>query len=357
MSEAATVQAEARVSAARLSAFMARAFVAAGLPAADAEIVAGLMAEADLRGSDTHGVIRLPIYLRRIRAGGVNAAPNIRVISERPAAALIDGDNGMGHLVMRRATRLAIEKAKATGIGWVGARMSNHAGPAALYATLPLHHDMIGLYFAVGSNNHLPPWGGGENLLGTNPLCVAVPALEEPPVVLDMAPTVAAYGKVRLKAQRGEPMPVGWMIDRDGKPLTDPKRADEGYLLPIGDYKGYGLSLIIGILAGALNRAALGREVVDFVKDTGKATNTGHAIAAIAIGAFMPPADFKRTIDQVIRDIRGSKRLPGVERIWLPGEQSHAKFLDRRAHGIPVPKSLRASLDAVAREFNIAPLE
>ena len=237
MTETATSQTEARVPAARLAAFITRAFAAAGLPKEDAEIVAGLMAEADLRGSDTHGVIRLPIYLRRIRAGGVNAKPNISVVSDRPSAALIDGDNAMGHLVMRRATHLAIDKAKATGIGWVGARMSNHAGPAALYATLPLHQDMIGLYFAVGSNNHLPPWGGAENLLGTNPLCIAVPAKDEPPIVLDMAPTVAAFGKVRLKAQRGEAMPLGWMIDRDGKPLTDPKRADEGYLLPIGDYK------------------------------------------------------------------------------------------------------------------------
>ncbi len=348
---------DTRIPAARLAAFAARALVAAGLPAADAEIVASLMAEADLRGSDTHGVIRLPIYLRRIRAGGVNARPNIRVIGDRPSAALIDGDNGMGHLVMRRATQIAIDKAKATGIGWGGARMSNHAGPAALYAMLPLDHDMIGIYFAVGSNNHLPPWGGAETLLGTNPMCVAVPARDEPAIVLDMAPTVAAYGKVRLKAQRGEQMPVGWMIDRDGKPLTDPKRADEGYLLPIGDYKGYGLSLIIGILAGALNRAALGRDVVDFVKETGKATNTGHAIAAIAIDTFMPPADFKHAIDGVIRDIRNSQRLPGVARIFLPGEQSHTKYLDRRAHGVPMPKALRASLDAVAREFNIAPLE
>ena len=135
---------------------------AAGVPAHDAEILAGLMVEADLRGSDTHGVIRLPLYVRRIRAGGINAKPNIRVVSDRPSAALIDGDNGMGHLVMRRAAHLAIEKAKATGIGWVGARMSNHAGPAALYVTMPLKHDMIGLYFAVGSSNHLPAWGGSE---------------------------------------------------------------------------------------------------------------------------------------------------------------------------------------------------
>jgi len=216
---------------------------------------------------------------------------------------------------------------------------------------------MIGLYLAVGSNNHLPPWGSTENLLGTNPIAIAIPAEQEPPIVLDMAPTVAAYGKVRLKAQRGEQMPVGWMIDKEGKPLTDPKRADEGHLLPIGDYKGYGLSLIIGLLAGALNRAALGRDVVDFVKETGKATNTGQAIAAISIDAFMPAGEFKRSVDQVIRDIRGSKRLPGVERIFLPGEQSHAKLLERRAHGVPMPKALRDSLDGLARDLNIAPLE
>ena len=348
---------DTRIAADLLAAFIIRALGAAGLSQQDAEIVAGLMVEADLRGSDTHGVIRLPLYVRRIRAGGVNAKPNICVVSDRPSAALIDGDNAMGHLVMRRAAHLAIDKAKATGVGWVGARMSNHAGPAALYVTMPLHHDMIGRYFAVGSNNHLPGWGRSESLLGTNPMAVAVPAHEEPAIVLDMAPTVAAYGKVRLKAQRGEPMPVGWMIDKQGKPLTDPKRADEGHLLPIGDYKGYGLSLIIGILAGALNRAALGREVVDFVKETGKATNTGQAIAAIAIDAFMPAADFKRNVDQVVRDMRNSQKLPGVERIYLPGEQSHAKLLDRRARGVPMPKALRDTLDTMARDLNVAALD
>jgi L-2-hydroxycarboxylate dehydrogenase (NAD+) len=347
---------QARVPATQLAAFVARAFVAAGLPDTDAQTVAGLMVEADLRGSDTHGVIRLPLYIRRLRAGGIKARPDIRILSDRAGVALIDGDNGMGHLVMRRAAALAIEKAKTSGIGWVGARMSNHAGPAALYVTMPLEHDMVGLYFAVGSNNHLPPWGSSESLLGTNPMAVAVPALEEPPIVLDMAPTVAAYGKVRLKAQRGEAMPVGWMIDREGKPLTDPKRADEGHLLPIGDYKGYGLSLIIALLAGALNRAAVGREVIDFVKETAKATNTGQAMMALSIGAFMPPAEFKKAVDDLIRDIRNSRRLPGVDRIWLPGEQSHAKRLDRRAHGVPIPKPLRESLDAVARELKVEAL-
>ena len=152
-----------RVHAAALTAFIKRAFEAAGLPGSDADILAGLMVEADLRGSDTHGVIRLPLYLRRLKAGGVNPRPNIRIVQEKPATALVDGDNGMGHLVMRFAAMTAIEKARHAGVGWVGARMSNHAGPAALYAMMPLAHDMIGLYLAVGSNNHLPPWGSTEN--------------------------------------------------------------------------------------------------------------------------------------------------------------------------------------------------
>jgi LDH2 family malate/lactate/ureidoglycolate dehydrogenase len=314
------------------------------------------MVEADLRGADSHGVIRLPLYLRRLRAGGINPRPRIRIVRERPSIALVDGDNGMGHLVMHFAAEIAIAKARHSGVGWVGARMSNHAGPAALYAMMPLAHDMIGLYLAVGSNNHLPPWGARETLLGTNPLAIAIPAAEEPPVVLDMAPTVAAFGKVRLKAQRGEEMPVGWMIGHDGKPLTDPRRAEEGFLLPIGDHKGYGLSLIIGLLAGTLNGAAFGREVVDFVKEPGKSTNTGHAMVALSVEAFAPAAEFKRHVDAAVRTMRGAERLPGVARIWLPGEQSHRKRQERLALGVPMPKALRDSLDAAARELSIEPL-
>ena len=284
-----------RVAAERLRAFIAEAFVAAGLPNDDARVLGELIAEADLRGTDTHGVFRMPLYVRRIKAGGVNPRPDIRIIEERPSTALLDGDNGMGHLVMRRAAELAIAKAKQTGVGWVGARMSNHAGPAALYAMMPLAHDMIGLYFAVGSNNHLPPTGSAEALLGTNPIAVAIPAGEEPAVVMDMAPTVAAFGKVRLKAAQGEPMPVGWMIDHEGKPLTDASRAAEGHLLPIGEYKGYALSLIIGLLAGSLNGAAFGRSIVDFLKNPATPTNTGQSVLALSVEAFLPVAVSRRT--------------------------------------------------------------
>jgi len=345
-----------RVTQERLCAFIAAAFERLGLPSADARAVAHLMTEADLQGSDGHGVIRLPQYARRLKAGGVNLRPNIHVVEERAAMALIDGDNGMGHLVAERAARLAIEKARATGIAWVGTRMSNHAGPASLYARMPLAHDMIGLYFAVGSANHLPPWGGLDMLLSTNPIAVAIPAGSEAPVVLDMATTVAAYGKVKAQAQRGEKMPEGWMIDREGRPLTDPQRAEDGFLLPIGGYKGYGLALIIGLLAGTLNRAAMGKDVIDFNHDDASVANTGQAIAAIDIAAFGDVAAFKQSVDALARDLRASRRMPGIERIWLPGEQSHAKRLAYARDGIPIAAGLAANLKQLAAELGIVSL-
>ncbi|MBW8267973.1 Ldh family oxidoreductase [Caldovatus aquaticus] len=337
-----------RVPGAALRRFIAGVLAAAGVPEEDAGIVAGLMAEADLIGADGHGVFRLPQYVRRIRAGGINLRPRIRIVAERPASALVDGDNGLGHLAVRVAAQTAIAKARSQGVAWCGVRNGNHAGPASLYARMALAHDMIGLYLAVGSANHLPPWGGLELLLSTNPIAVAVPAGEEPPVVLDMATTVAAYGKVKTRAQRGEPMPEGWMVDREGRPLTDPRRAAEGLLLPIGGYKGYGLALVFGLLAGTLNGAAMGREVVDFNADDTTPTNTGQAILAIDIAAFGEVAAFKRRVDALVRDIRGSARLPGVERIWLPGEQSHLRREERAARGVPIPPPLRAELDRLA---------
>ena len=345
-----------RVSVSQLEAFIARAFVAVGMSPSHAQSIAELMARADVQGSDGHGVFRLPQYIRRIKGGAVNIRPNIRLVREAAGMALVDGDNGMGHLVMRHAAETAIAKAKTAGVAWVGARWSNHAGPASLYASMPLAHDMIGLYLGVGSANHLPPWGGIDMLLSTNPIAIAVPAAAEAPIVLDMATTVAAYGKVKTKAQRGELMPEGWMIDREGRPLLDPRRAGEGFLLPIGGYKGYGLALMIGLLAGTLNGAAMGKEVVDFNADDRTRTNTGHAIVAINVEAFHPVAEFKQAVDTLVRDLRNSRTLPGFNRIRLPGEGSHAARADRLAYGVPIPPPLRSALDALAAELKIASL-
>jgi LDH2 family malate/lactate/ureidoglycolate dehydrogenase len=340
----------------QLSTFISRALKSAGLPDHDATKVAGLMTDADLQGSDGHGVIRLPQYVKRILAGGINTRPNIRVVTERAAMAVVDGDNGMGHLVMSHAVDVAIDKARSAGVAWVGARHSNHAGPASMYVRQPIEQNMIALYFAVGNANHLPPWGGMEMLLSTNPIAVGIPAGSEPAVVLDMATTVAAYGKVKAKAKRGEQMPEGWMIDRQGKPLLDPKRAEEGFLLPIGGHKGYGLALIVGLLAGTLNGAAMGRDVIDFNHDDVTPTNTGQSVLVIDLQAFGDPAVFKSSLDHLVRDLRNSERLPNVERIWLPGEQSHQRRQKYTAQGIPLSGPLLDDLVALAAELKIPPL-
>jgi len=345
-----------RVAAARLEEFVAQAFQAVGVPVGDSDSIAQLMTRIDLRGLDGHGVFRLPQYIQRIRAGGINVAPNIRIARETDSSALIDGANAVGHLAVREAVRVAMDQASRRGVAWVGTNNSNHAGAASVYAMMPLERDMIGLYVAVGSANHLPPWGGIEMLLSTNPLACAIPGLDEPPIVLDMATTVASYGKVKMAAQRGEKMPEGWMIDAEGNPLTDPARADEGFLLPIGGYKGYGLALIFGHLAGTLNGAAMGRDVIDFNKDDKTLTNTGQLIIALDIKVFADVETFKRNVDGVIRAMQSSPTLPGVDRIRVPGEQSDAISKERTRDGIPMPESLLAKLDGLADELKIGVL-
>jgi LDH2 family malate/lactate/ureidoglycolate dehydrogenase len=339
-----------------LASFVARAFESLGVPAGDARSVAGLMVEADLQGYDTHGVFRLRQYVDRLRGGGINPQPRLTVVEETAATALIDGDNGLGHLALARARDLAIEKAAAAGIGWVGVRNGNHAGPAALYVLPQTRRGMIGLCAAVGSANHVPPFGGSDLLLGTNPIAIAVPAGEQPPFVLDMATTVAAVGKIKTLEQRGEPMPEGWMVGRDGRPLTDPARREEGLLLPIGGPKGYGLALAIGLLAGVLNGAACGRDVVDFTKDTTSPTNTGQLVAAIRVSAFADPAVFGGVVDALFDQMRASAALPGHEPVRIPGEGRGAIRAERSAAGIPLHQNLRRELDRIAGELGIAPL-
>lgn len=345
-----------RIAADDLAAFVARAFERCGVPPADARSVAALMVEADLQGHDTHGVFRLRQYVDRLRGGGINPTPTIALLQETPATALIDGGNGLGHLALQRARDLAIEKADAAGIGWVGVRNGNHAGPAALYVLPQTRRGMIGLCAAVGSANHVPPFGGSDLLLGTNPLAIAVPAGEQPPFVLDMATTVAAVGKIKTLAQRGEPMPEGWMVGRDCRPLTDPARREEGFLLPIGGPKGYGLALAIGLLAGVLNGAACGRDVVDFTKDTTSPTNTGQFVAALRVAAFGDPALFGRTVDALFDQMRGSTPLPGHDPVRVPGEGRGTVRAERSAAGIPLHRNLLRELAAIAGELGMVPL-
>ena len=333
--------------------FIHKVFMAAGMPEEESCIVSELMTEADINGSDGHGIFRLPGYIRRIKEGGINLKPNIRIERQKSGMALVDGDNAQGHLVMRFCTELAMKKAKDSGVAWVGVHNSNHAGPAALYTRMPLAHDMIGLYVAIGNANHLPPWGGIEMLLSTNPISIAVPGKNGPPIVLDMATTVAAYGKVKTAAQRGEKIPEGWMIDKNGQPLTDPTQAEQGFLMPIGGPKGYGLALMFGLLAGTLNGAAFGKDVIDFNADFKTPTNTGQFITAIDISAFGDVENFKNNVDNVYRTFKASATLPGYDEVLLPGEQSYKKRQDRTANGVPVHDGLLKSLNITADQLGV----
>jgi LDH2 family malate/lactate/ureidoglycolate dehydrogenase len=347
----------ARIAAPAIAAFIAEAMVAVGLPDGDAVKVGELMTEADLTGADAHGVFRLPQYVRRIRAGGVNPRAGITVERTAPATAMVDGDNGMGHLVMAQAADTAVALARETGVAWVGARRSNHAGAAGVYAAMTLPHDMVGIYAVVANANHMPLWGGAENLLGTNPIAVAIPAGAEAPVVLDIATTVVSYGTVKAHKLQGKPMPEGWMVDpRDGRPLTDSARSAEGLLLPIGGHKGSGLALVLGLLAGTLNGAAFGRDVIDFNNNDSDACDTGHLLIVLDVARFLPVASFKAEVDRHLRDLKASPPLPGFDSIRLPGEQRRARRAERARAGVPVFPEVVAQLDALAADLQIAPL-
>jgi len=345
-----------RVPYGQLRDFMTEVFRAVGLPDGDAATLATAMADGDLLGKDSHGCIRVPMYVRRIKGGAINKTPHIRTVKQTPAMALVDGDNGMGHLVARYAMNLAMDMAAKSGIAWIGLQHSNHAGAAAVYATMALARDQVGVIACVGSANHAAPYGGTDILVGTNPIAVAIPAGEEPPVVIDMATTNSSLGKIMVKAMHGEPMPEGWVIDALGHPITDSAQADDGILTHIGGAKGFGLSMVIGFLAGTLNGAALGSDVVHIGEDPHSVTNTGQFIMAIDVGHFLDPALFKANVDRISREMTGSARLPGVKEIRMPGTNSWRIRQDRAANGIPITAPLLERLNAAAAEVGVAKL-
>ena len=337
-------------------AFISKVLQSQKIPAIDADIVANLMVQSDLVGADGHGIFRLPAYLKRIQAGGINLAPNIYIEREQGATALINGDNALGHLVMNRVVDLAIKKVKQHSVCWIGSHYGNHSGAASVYVRKLAEQGYIGIYMAVGNANHMAPWGGIDLLLSTNPIAIAVPAGDGPIVLLDIATTVAAYGKVKVAAQKGESIPDDWMIDRQGKPITDPKRAAEGSLLPIGAYKGYGLAVMIGLLAGALNNAAVGKGTIDFNAHHDLVTNTGQAIIAVDPSAFGNQEEFISRVIALVDDLKNSATLPGIKEIRVPGEGAARMMAERARLGIPVAPELLEALNACAKECGVTTL-
>ena len=346
-----------RIPTAAVTGLIVDAMMKSGVPAADAAKIAELMLEADLTGADAHGVFRLPQYVQRLKLGSTNPRPHITVKRSAPATALVDGDNGMGHLVVSRAAESAIELARECGVAWVGCFMSGHAGAAGVYAALPLKADMIGIYSAVANANHMPLAGGAEPLLGTNPLAIAIPAGEEPPLVLDIATSIVSYGTIKNHKLLNRPLQGDWMIDpKTGAAVTDPQKSTEALLLPMAGYKGAGLALMIGMLAGTLNGALFGRDCVDFNAEPGKVTNTGQFVVALDPSKFQKLDAFKKEVDRHIQSLRNSQPLPGGDAVRLPGEQRAKRRADRLANGLALPPELLAQLDKLAAELSIKPL-
>ena len=327
----------------------------AGVSKDDAAKIAELMLEADLIGADAHGVFRLMQYVQRLKLGSTNPRPNITVNRTAPATALVNGDNGMGHLVVARAARIAIELARECGVAWVGCRMSGHAGAAGVYAALPLKADMVGIYSAVANANHMPLAGGAEPLLGTNPVAIAIPAGKS------AGGPRYRYLDCLLRHDQesplqNKPLQTDWMIDpKTGEAVTDPHKSAEALLLPMAGYKGAGLALILGLLAGTLNGALFGRDCVDFNAEPDKITNTGQFVVALDPSRFQPIDHFKAEVDRHIRELRNTKALPG-QSVRLPGERRAQRRADRLRNGLTIAPELLAQLDKLAADLSIKPL-
>jgi LDH2 family malate/lactate/ureidoglycolate dehydrogenase len=342
---------------AAMTAFTRDALLACGVPAADADTAARQMIEADITGFDAHGIFRLGAYCKTLRSGRVNPKANIKVLQRSPATALVDGDDGIGHLVMTYCANLAVELARQSGVGWVGARNSNHAGAAGIYAEIPVAQGMVGIYAAVSTINNMGPWGGAEALLGTNPIAVGIPAGKEAPILLDIATSVSSFGNIRQYMAADKPLPEGWVVhSKTGQPITDPKQVSEGVLLPIGGHKGSGLALVIGLLAGVLNGAAFGREVIDFMGPGSEPTNTGQFVIALDVSRFIAPEAFAAAMDRHLNELRSSATLPGFDSIRMPGEERRRRRLERTRDGVRLPATLIKQLDDLAAGLKIEPL-
>lgn len=331
--------------------FGQRAFTTAGLDAEVAEIVTEVQLEAAIRGQATHNVGDIPQYSDQVRSGYINASPKMTIERESPVHALYDADRSPGQYAGVIAMRKCIEKAKAQGIATVGVRNSLHYGASGYFASMAVEHDLIGLC-TTNAGSSMAPWGGASHTLGNNPLGVAVPTGDSQPVMLDIAMSVVAVGKIALSIAQGKGLPEGWMIDADGRPTTDPDDFKMGSAVPIAAHKGYGLTLVMEILSGVLTGAMFGADHNWRGKREGPAaiTDLGHFFLAIDPTMFMSIEDFKARMETLIGHLKASKLAPGIERIIVPGEPEYEARARNLASGtIPL---LRTTYDAVAAHID-----
>ena len=320
-------------------------FVGSGLRPKDASVVANSLVEADLRGVSSHGVVRVPAYVAGLRDGSINPRPSLDVVVEAGSRAVIDGDNGMGQVAAQRATELAITLASEHGIGAVGLRRSRHCGAMAYWANQALAADCIGIA-TTNAGLNMAPTGGRDKIVGNNPVAIAVPTNLTWPFVLDMATSVVAGGKLDVAAIRGEKIPLDWATDQDGRPTDDALIGRKGLLLPVGGPKGYGLALILDVLAGVLTGARFGGGLGP--------PGSGQFFLAIKIDGFMPVREFKNRMDEVIDQLHTSSLAPGSTRIYVPGEIEYEKFRARSADGLPLETPIVDGLNRLLVEVGAA---
>ncbi len=343
-----------RVNHEKLTRFVSRSFEKLGVTSGDAEIAAKVLVAADLRGVDTHGVIRFSPqawYVKWLTEGSMTARPNIRVISESSSTALIDGDRGMGMVIGHRAMEIAIRKAKESGIGMVGVRNSRHYGMSAYYAMLALPHDMIGIAMTNASRQVVPTFGR-EARFGTNPMCYAVPAEQELPFVLDMATTTAAAGKLELAARQGKSIPAGWALNEQAEATLDPRMAQKARrLLPLGgsreggSHKGYGLAILVEILCGVLTGTMTALNANQEPR--------GHFFGAIRVDTFRPVTEFKKDMDRLIRELKSTPPTAGQERVYVAGQIEFETAEERAERGIPLLSSVLKALREVGDQLGV----
>lgn len=348
----------------RLLAFTIEIFEKLGCPPSDAQTAATALLSADLRGIDSHGVARLVGYVRLQEAGRANPKPHLRIIHETPSTAVVDGDSGLGLVVAPFAMQIAIAKAQQCGTGWVSVQNSNHFGIAGYHALQAVKKDMIGIAMTNASALVAPTFSL-ERLLGTNPICVAVPAGEEPPFVADLATTTAANGKLEILQRKDQQAPPGWIQDKDGHPSSNPHELKTGgALLPLGgdrdhgSHKGYALGAIVDIFSALLSGANYGPWVPPFpayipmpADMPGK--GIGHFFGAMRIDAFRPAADFKLHMDKWIRRFRSAVPAPGFEKVLIPGDPEREMEAERLAGGIPLLTPVVRELEELAIKLDV----
>jgi LDH2 family malate/lactate/ureidoglycolate dehydrogenase len=342
-------------------------FLRIGCPVEDAMLATRALLSADLRGIDSHGVARLSGYVRLWEAGRVNAQPNIRVIHETPSTAVVDGDSGLGLVVAAKAMQIAIEKAKQVGTGWVSVQNSNHFGIAAFHAMQALQENMIG-WAMTNASPLVAPTFSKDRLLGTNPICVAAPAGEEPPFVADLATTTAANGKLEILQRKEQDTPTGWVQDKEGNPTHDPNILKQGgALLPLGgdrehgSHKGYALGAIVDLFSALLSGANYAPWVPPFpayvpmpAQQPGK--GIGHFLGAMRVDAFRPVDEYKSHMDHWIRGFRSATPIDEAQPVLVPGDPEREAEADRMVTGIPLMVSVVEDLNALSQRLGVPSL-